>query len=207
MKCQKNKELSLNDAYKYLDRDRFHLSLEVRWNGLIPYRIFYLFRNYPNGDHIFYSVDNKVILSGDDRNKADIEKLVEYLKNHQKIDTVKVESKFITTYSLTMAIIASINMICCLFHLIPMPIIRFMNVFILSSELPMLLLVLFRWKSLDKNHQVDLIETSENFRMERPSKVVVKNIDTENGIITYGLERKIVEEKDGSLSIYEVEKK
>lgn len=163
MKCQKNKELTLNDAYKYLDRDRFHLCVEVKWNGLIPYRIFKLFRKYPNGDPIYYSDDNKVILSGDDRNKDDVEKLVEYLKNHQKIDTVKVESKFITTYSLTMAIIASINMICCLFHLIPMPIIRFMNVFILSSELPMLLLVLFRWKSLDKNHQVDLIETSENY--------------------------------------------
>lgn len=207
MKCQKNKELTLNDAYKYLDRDRFHLSLEVRWNGLIPYRIFRLFRKYPNGDPIYYSDDNKVILSGDDRNKDDVEKLVEYLKNHQKIDTVKIESKFITTYSLTMAIIATINLICCLFHLVPMSIIRFMNVCIISSELPMLLLVLFRWKSLDKNHQVDLIEIHENFRIKKPSKIVVKNIDMENGIITYGTETKMVEEKDGSLSIYEVEKK
>ena len=163
MKCQKNKILTLDDAYKYLDRERFHLCLGGKWNGTIPYIEFKLFRQYPNGDPIYYSEDNKLILSGDDRNQDDVEKLVEYLKVHYKRDIIKLESKFTEYYSIIMAILAIINMICSLFKIIPLSLIRFTNIAIISSEIPMLLLTLIRYKSLEKNFQVDSIEQLENY--------------------------------------------
>lgn len=165
MKCQKNKKLTLNDAYKYLDYTRFQLSIEIKWTGLKPYKEFKLFRRYPNGDYIYYSDDNKIILSGDDKNECDVKKLVDYLKDHQKVDVIQKESIFITIYSMVLANLAVVNLTCMLLRTVPISITRFMTIAILSSEIPLLILTIIRSKYSFINHKVDLLEQYENLRM------------------------------------------
>ena len=133
--------------------DRFHLMIEYTENWETEHWV--LFKKYENCDPIYWSKDNKAILSSD---KNTDDELYQFAKTHHKIDYFKTSQSvrnilIIVTLFLSIINIFFRNELIC--------------VFALTSNLWFLIWLTIDWIILDKNYKVDFLEAKENIKRGR----------------------------------------
>lgn len=130
--------------------DRYHLSVEPDLN--FKFKYWSLHRRYENCDNIYWSKDNKPIMTSDNYTIVD---LYNFAKEHHKIDTLDVISKFISISIYVVLFIALINAFILKGN-------KYISIFVLTSNLWLIVLMFIRNKIWNNNYKVDWLESSDN---------------------------------------------
>lgn len=142
-----------NEIRKMLG-DRYHLSCSCEHDDENGFTVseWYLFKTYQNADPVYFSADNKAIMTNETHTEDD---LYEFAKSHKKFDVVRVHNK---VRLITISIILLISII---------------NIFVASKALTIMILscdaMFLIWLITDvivfnRNNRVDTLEMFENFK-------------------------------------------
>ncbi len=133
--------------------DRFHLMIEYTENWETEQWV--LFKKYENCDPIYWSKDNKAILSSD---KNTVDELYQFAQAHHKIDYFKTNNIVRTILIIVIFLISIINI-----FLENEPI----SILVLVSDLWYFIWLIVDWIILGKNYKVDFLEARENIKRGR----------------------------------------
>ena len=132
---------------------RFHLSVSYDGKNL-EITEWKLFKKYENGDPVYYSNDNKAIMTSDTHTE---EELYKFAKSHQKYDLYKVNRTTRTVLLSIVLIMAILNIFI---------ISKTISTIVLTTDFILMLLMFIEMIVDDKNFKVDMLEFRENFRKE-----------------------------------------
>lgn len=141
--------------------DRYHLSVEsdgVEITGWV------LFKNYTNGDPIYWSKDNRSIMRSEENT---LEDLYKFAKTHQKLDLDKVILR-VSLWILTVALIICI--INFYFHS------NILRTIIWTIDAMVILIDAVVHIVFNKNFKVDMRELNENW-IRRMKEISIKQKD------------------------------
>lgn len=131
--------------------DRYHLYV-----GYSPDKTEWkLFKKYENGDSIYYSDDNKAIMTSETHTEEDLYK---FAKSHHKIDFYKSNCKLRNVLLAMVVIISITNIFIGL---------RTLNIIVLTADFILLTQMTCDYFIWDKNWKVDMLELKENFERLR----------------------------------------
>lgn len=128
--------------------DRYHLSVESNGVEIINW---VLFKNYSNGDPIYWSKDNRSIMRSEENT---LEDLYKFAKTHQKLDLDKVILR-VSLWILTVALIICI--INFYFHS------NILRTIIWTIDAMVILIDAVVHIVFNKNFKVDMRELNENW--------------------------------------------
>ena len=131
--------------------NKYHLSTEYGGENCELTK-WVLFKKYENGDPIYWSADNKPIMSSDTHT---LDELYEYAKKHKKINFELFYSKLRTYFAFIICIIAIANI--------------FINsttlrTIVLTSGVIIILSSIIQFVIVNKNHKVNMLEIEENYK-------------------------------------------
>ena len=132
--------------------NRYHLYVGME-EDKIEWR---LFKRYENGDNIYYSADNKAIMTSETHTE---EELYQFAKSHRKIDLHKSNLK------LRMIIFVIIFILCFINFFVKDNFI--IDTIVFTADAILLIWMICEHIIYTKNWKVDMLELKENFKRLR----------------------------------------
>lgn len=129
---------------------RFHLSVSLEGEKLETTK-WKLFRKYENGDPIYYSKDNKAIMTSETHTEEDLYK---FAKSHKKYDLYETNKKERILILSIMIVLATINMFINL---------NTISIIVLTVDFTIMFQMFIEIFIDNKNFKVDMLEMRENF--------------------------------------------
>ena len=134
--------------------DRYHLTTKYDFvlDSVVEWR---LFKTYKNGDPIYYSNDNKVLMSNETHTEED---LFEFAKSHKKFDVFKTHIKVQKVIISIILLMSLINIFIGL---------RTISIIVLTCYVMLLIWLFTNTIIFNKNYKVDVLETFDNWKRFR----------------------------------------
>ena len=137
-----------NEIRKFLGED-YHLCVEIFADGQPV--VWRLYKRYKNIDPIFWSKDNKAIMSSEFNTE---EELYDFAKSHRRFNWPMISRKVRMTILLSLLALSIVNAIFLRIETI--------SIFILSCDFILLIWALLDFWSADNNMKVDILELEDN---------------------------------------------
>ena len=131
--------------------NKYHLSTEYGGENCEITK-WVLFKRYENADPIYWSADNKPIMSSDTHTLDD---LYEYAKKHKKINFELFYTRLRVYFAFIIVIVAMANIFINS---------RTLRTIILTSDVIIIISSIIQFVVVNKNHKVDMLETEENYK-------------------------------------------
>ena len=117
-----------------------------------------LFKRYENGDNIYYSSDNKPLMTSETHS---LDELYEFAKKHHKVDLYRESFKVKQTMLIILLILGIVNIFLSIDEI---------SIITLTGDLIIIISMTADYLFWEKNWRVDMLELRENFEKARNKK-------------------------------------